>query len=503
MKRKAVIHQKGRSLPSIVLALSFLLIILSLSATPILYAQTTSHDTQQVTEHQNLAHSKENDSSEHEGSQVLHRVMLIVFQIAIIIIAAKLGAEFTERVLKQPGVLGELVVGILISPYLFGHLIYIPFVGQIFPSPESVPWMGFEAHNNLPVPMAVYVIAQIAAVILLFMAGLETDLKSFIKYGFASTVVGIGGVVFSQLFGMWLAVVGGFAKNYLDPAALFLGAMMVATSVGITARVLSEIHKLDTPEGVTILGGAVVDDVLGILTLAIVLGIVKAEKAGTQLDIGGIGSTALKAIGVWIGLMAFFLIFKDIIAKGLKFFKSPGAAHGLAIAICFFASAVAESFGLAMIIGAYVVGLAFSATELKHFLEEHLYGIYHAFVPVFFVVLGMMVNVHKMVATWKFGLIVSVIAILTKLLGCGLPALSVGFNWRGGMRIGMGMVPRGEVALIVAGVGLTAGAIGQDLFGLSIMMTVITTLIAPIALVPLFQKGGSGLKAKKLSSEEA
>ncbi len=278
---------------------------------------------------------------------------------------------------------------------------------------------------------------------------------------------------------------------------------MVATSVGITARVLSEIHKLDTPEGVTILGGAVVDDVLGILTLAIVLGIVKAEKAGTQLDIGGIGSTALKAIGVWIGLMAFFLIFKDIIAKGLKFFKSPGAAYGLAIAICFFASAVAESFGLAMIIGAYVVGLAFSATELKHFLEEHLYGIYHAFVPVFFVVLGMMVNVHKMVATWKFGLIVSVIAILTKLLGCGLPALSVGFNWRGGMRIGMGMVPRGEVALIVAGVGLTAGAIGQDLFGLSIMMTVITTLIAPIALVPLFQKGGSGLKAKKLSSEEA
>ena len=461
-----------------------------------------SHGVMMAQENDSVSMTEQAESAgaSHEAEGVLHRVMLIVFQLSLIVLAAKIGGEFTERYLKQPGVLGELVAGILISPYLFGKFIHLPMVGKIFPLPAPG---SFEAANNLPIPFTVYAIAQIAAVILLFMAGLETDLQSFIKYGLASTLCAVGGVVFPLITGMWLAVIGGFAEHLLDPAAMFLGAMMVATSVGITARILTEIRKLDTPEGVTILGGAVVDDVLGILVLAIVLGVARAESNGMGIDLGAIGMTALKAVGIWLGLMAFFLTFRNPIARFLEWFRSPGAAYALAVSICLFASAVAETFGLAMIIGAYVVGLAFSATKIKHYLEESLFGIYHALVPVFFVVLGMMVDMDKMVHTWKFGIIVSLVAIVTKLFGAGLPAMAVGFNFRGAMRIGVGMIPRGEVALIVAGVGLTAGAINQEIFGLSIMMTVVTTLVAPIALVPIFQKGGTGLRNQKVIPEVA
>lgn len=450
-------------------------------------------NTEQTPPHENEA-ALEGEGSEHsvtEEQGVLHRVMIIVFQLSLILLAAKLAGEFTERYLKQPGVLGELVAGILISPYLFGSYINIPFVGSVLkpPSPGS-----FEAANNLPIPFAVYSIAQIAAIVLLFMAGLETDLQSFLKYGFASTIVAMGGVLFPLLAGMWMAVQAGYANGYLDPSAMFLGAMMVATSVGITARILTEIHKLDTPEGVTILGAAVVDDVLGILVLAIVIGITNAEKTGNAINTSAIAITTAKAVGIWLGLMAFFLVLKNPIARLLSWFRSPGAGYVIALAICFFASALAESFGLAMIIGAYIVGLALSATKLKENLEESLHGLYHALVPVFFVVLGMMVDLNKMAATWKFGLIVSIIALLTKQFGAGLLAMPVGFNFLGAMRIGIGMIPRGEVALIVAGVGLTAGAITQELFGISIMMTVITTLVAPIGLVPIFNKKGTGLR---------
>ena len=151
-------------------------------------------------------------------------------------------------------------------------------------------------------------------------------------------------------------------------------------------------------------------------------------------------------------------------------------------------------FGLAMIIGAYAMGLVLSDTKLAHYLEEQTTSIYHVFVPVFFVVLGMLVDFSAMRGAMAFGLTVSFLAIISKVLGCGIPALGVGFNRRGSWRIGLGMLPRGEVALIVAGVGIAEGIIGPSIFGVSILMTMITTLLAPIFLVPAFQSGGSGLR---------
>ena len=164
----------------------------------------------------------------------------------------------------------------------------------------------------------------------------------------------------------------------------------------------------------------------------------------------------------------------------------------LAMALAFHFSGLAESFGLAMIIGAYTIGLALSHTELARSLARPVAAVYQVMVPIFFVVMGMLVDIPAIGGVLVFGIVFSVLGILGKVLGSGLPALGVGFNRTGAGRIGIGMLPRGEVALIIAGAGLARGIIGVDLFGVSIMMTLVTTLMAPIILVPLFRHGESG-----------
>jgi len=263
---------------------------------------------------------------------------------------------------------------------------------------------------------------------------------------------------------------------------------MTATSVGITARVLSDIHKLDSPEGVTVLAAAVVDDVLGILVLTVVLGI----SVGDGLSAGGVALIGTKAVGFWLALMVGGILGAPYISRALLAFRGSGSAVALALAIAFLAAGLAESFGLAMIIGAYSIGLALSGTSLAKQIEEPIMSVYHAIVPIFFVVMGMMVDVTTMGTVLIFGVVISLLAILSKVVGSGLPALLSGFNKVGAWRIGIGMLPRGEVALIIAGIGLSHGVIESDIFGVAIMMTVITTLIAPIILVPAFKNGGPG-----------
>ncbi len=410
-------------------------------------------------------------------------VKQLVFQLAVILLAAKLGGEVADRFFKVPPVLGELVAGIIIGPFALGGL-HIGGLGPLFEVPHSQPG----AASLVPVSPELYSLSQIAAIILLFAAGLETDIRQFLRYAGPATVVAIGGIVFPFIFGAFATVFFGFAKSFMDPTALFMGAIMTATSVGITARILSEMHKLDTPEGVTILGAAVVDDVLGILVLTIVVGIV---ATGT-VSLGQVAIVGVKAIGFWIGMTGLGILLSGIISRVFLSFRVGGAALGLTLALAFFASGLAESFGLAMIIGAYSIGLALSPTEAAHKLQEPLAAVAQALVPIFFVVMGMLVNIPAMGAALVFGVVLSVLAIIGKVLGCGIPALGFGFNKQGAWRIGIGMLPRGEVALIIAGIGLSRGIIQADIFGVAIMMTVVTTLLATILLVPAFEKGGSG-----------
>ena len=414
---------------------------------------------------------------------VIEKVTHLVFQLAFILAAAKVGGEICQRFLKIPPVLGELVVGIIIGPFALGQ-IDIPGLGPLFEAP----------HNGgaIPVSLELYSVSQIAAVVLLFTAGLETDLKQFLRYAGPATAVAIGGVVFPFLFGVgatFLFKPGGLEGDPLLHSALFVGAVMTATSVGITARVLNDINKLDSPEGVTILAAAVVDDVLGILVLTIILGLSEPDHSA---NFGSVALVGVKAIGFWLTLMVGGILLAKYISAALGSFRSAGSGIALALALAFLAAGLAESFGLAMIIGAYTIGLALSGTQLARQLEEPIMAVYHGLVPIFFVVMGMLVDVTVMGGVLLFGAVITFLAILSKVVGSGIPALFAGFSRAGSWRIGIGMLPRGEVALIIAGIGLSRGLIGSDVFGVAILMTVVTTLMAPLILVPSFARGGAG-----------
>ena len=416
------------------------------------------------------------------GHQITEVMTRFILQLAVILIAARLGGSFFKRWLKLPPVLGELSAGMLIGPFALGGL-----------SVLGLPPLFEAASGALPVSSELYALATLASIILLFLAGLETDLHTFIRYFGTAGIVGIGGIVFSFTLGAYCAVWFGAAHSFMDPAALFMGSISTATSVGITARILSEKRKTHTPEGACIMAAAVLDDVLGIIILAVVIGIAQLEGQG-GVNWKAIGLTEGKAFGFWLACTAIALASAKQVGRILKLSRNPATITTLALGLALLVAGLSEKAGLAMIIGAYITGLSLSSTDLVHFLQEQLEGIYNLTVPVFFCVMGMLVDLPSMGSVLTLGLTYTVIGILAKVLGCAVPAFFTRFNLRGSLRIGFGMLPRGEVALIIAGLGISTGIIESQLFGVCIMMTMITTLIAPPALIEAF-KGGSGLKA--------
>ncbi len=425
-----------------------------------------------------------------------HHMMMLSIQIGLILFFSKIGGKLFE-LLKMPGLLGELVIGIIIGPYLLGSL--------------SLPWFPngiFPLEGEFPVTTELYGIATIASIILLFMAGIETDLGLFLKYSVVGSFVGFGGIIASFAFGMGVSYLfsGLLLKNPISlfsPQSLFLGVMSAATSVGITARLLSEKKKMETPEGVTILAGAVIDDVGGIIALAIVLGIVGSTSGKIAGGFSKIGLVAIKAIGIWLIATLIGILSSHKISFLLKLFKSKTAIAIRALGLALIVSGLFEEAGLAMIIGAYVTGLSLSNTDIKNVIHDVLHPLYEFFVPIFFCVMGMLVDIRTFTSfpVIAFGLIYTVGAILAKITGCGIPALMFGFNTKGAFRVGAGMVPRGEVALIIAGIGISGGFIDQRIFGVSVLMTLLTTLSAPPILLSGFQIPGKGTKKEVEVSE--
>ncbi|OJF77256.1 MAG: sodium:proton exchanger [Treponema sp. CETP13] len=426
----------------------------------------------------------------------------LVLQLAVIIFAVRVFGKLAKKI-GIPSVLGELIAGIVIGPFALGGL---PLPG--FPNGL------FLVHPGSTVSPELYSISTIASIILLFASGLETDLKLFLKYSFSGGIIGFGGVAVSFILGDVSAMLM-MHTGFMDIPSLFFGIMSTATSVGITARILSDEKKMDSPEGVTILAAAVFDDVLGIVLLAIVMGIVSAMSGGSSLSGGAIGVIAVKAFSIWLVVTALCIIFSKKIAGFVKLFGSSFDFSICALGVALFLAGVFEKQGLAMIIGAYTMGLALSSTDIAPVIQERIHGIYELFVPVFFAVSGMMVNVGALMnkEVLIFGAIYTVIAVLAKIIGCGGPALAFGFNSKGALRIGAGMIPRGEVALIIAGIGMTSGIFAlkipgcpydaQQLFGVVIMMTLVTTLVAPPLLnIFLRMKGRGTRKDVKTSSAQ-
>lgn len=420
-----------------------------------------------------------------EGLDITHKMTQLVLQLAAIILASRVLGYLFQRFLKQPKVLGELAAGMIIGPFALGGLSIFK-AAPLFPRMEE----GF-----LSVSPELYAFAVVASIILLFVAGLETDLPTFIRFSGKGTIIGLGGVIVSFILGDLITVLlfpG--VDSFMHPVALFLGTLSTATSVGITARILSEKKKMSSPEGVTILAAAVLDDVIGIVILAVVIGIAKVSSSGGNIPWGQIGLIALKAFGFWIISTIAGILLAPKLTKNMKKLKSMELVASLSLGIALLLAGLAEKAGLAMIIGAYVTGLSLSQTDISHEIMKRIDGIYHFFVPVFFCVMGMMVDFSVVGKVFLFGLAYTGMAIIGKLVGCGIPALFSGFNLRGAFRIGAGMLPRGEVTLIVAGLGLSAGVIGPDVFGVAIMTMLIASVLAPPVLVGSF-KGGNGFKS--------
>ena len=458
-------------------------------------------------------------------------MMFLVLQIGIIIFAAKVGGALASM-MKLPSILGELAAGIVIGPWALGGIGFCPdmfnglFKDGLFHG-AALREMAAHGHTFDATSPALYGIATLASIILLFLSGLETNLKMFLKYSFVGSMVGVGGVLVSFAFGDLCAVwlLPQFFETFADlksmplaqaitqAAPLYMGIMSTATSVGITARILSEKKKMDSEEGTTIMAGAVIDDVLGLIVLAIGNGIIAANvgaKAAAEgaaaggMDWGNIGLVALKAFGVWLGATAIGVLAARYIAKFLKrCFKSPVVIATMAFGLALVLAGFFEMMGLAMIIGAYVMGLALSRTDLKHPITEMLTPVYTFLVPVFFCAMGMMVDMSALCSkpVLIFGGIYTVLVVLAKVLGCMIPSMCCGFNFLGGLRIGAGMVPRGEVALIIAGIGLSAGYLTQEIFGIGILMTLVTTVVAPPALVGLFAPKAKGVRHPKPSKD--
>ncbi len=402
------------------------------------------------------------------------RMTLMVLQLAAIVFAVRAGGALAQ-LMKLPSVVGELLAGIVLGPYALGTIALPGLSGGLFPLAE-----GFAISPEL------YAFSTIASILLLFSSGLETDIDMLLRYSFAGSIVGLGGVLASFVLGAGVGVLltGG---SFFSAPALFLGIMSTATSVGITARILSDRKKMDSPEGVTILAAAVFDDVLGIVLLAIVMGVVAAMTgSGQGLSSWAVLGIAAKAFGIWLGFTALGLIFGKHLSAFLK--KLGGEAHytALALGLALLLAGFFETQGLAMIIGAYIVGISLSHTDIAFLIQDKAKPLYDFFVPIFFAIMGMLVDLRQLMdpRVLGFGLIYTVMALIAKVIGCGLPSLFLGFNLRGAVRIGIGMVPRGEVALIVAGIGLSSGILEPSIFGVAVLMILITTLLAP----PLFNK---------------
>ena len=431
-----------------------------------------------------------------ESESITELMATLALQLGIIFFAVRIFGKLVKKA-GLPQVLGELIAGIVIGPYALGGIHLPGFPHGIFPL----------ATGAISVSSELYAFATMASIILLFASGLETNLKLFLRYSLAGGLISIGGVAASFIAGDMAGMLM-LRCSFSDPRCLFLGILIASNSLGIVARLLSEQKKMDSPEGVTILAASVFDDVYTIIVLAVVLGIVAAVSgqggSGDSLHVTAIIAIGGKAFGIWLGVTAIGLICAKKLASFLKIFKSTFDFSILAMGLALILGGLFEKQGLAMIIGAYISGLSLSKTDIAPVIQERTHIIYDFFVPIFFAVTGMMVNIRDVInpTVLIFGAIYSGAAIIAKIAGCGAPALLLGFNVKGALRIGLGMAPRGEMTLILAGIALTMGILNQQIFAVLVLMILVTTLVAPPFLSAALKLAGSGTR-KPVKSDDS
>lgn len=415
----------------------------------------------------------------------------VLFGLAVILLLAKLGGALFQR-LKQPAVLGELIAGILA-----GNLILF----------------GFTGIEPLKTNLVIGALAEIGVIILLFEVGLESNISEMLEVGWSSLLVALVGVIAPFFLGWGISAF--FLPQESILVHIFIGATLCATSVGITARVLKDMGKLQIREARIILGAAVIDDVLGLLILAVVAGAIRAQMAGTVLSIMSVVLIALKSILFLSGAILAGRYLVPHIFRRAERLEAGGVLLTISVAFCFLLAWLAAIVGLAPIVGAFAAGLVLDEAHLHPFrargeeLEELLRPVSTLFVPIFFVLMGLKVDLRALARPelFAFAGLLTLGAILGKQV-CSLAVLERPINR---LAIGLGMIPRGEVGLIFAGIGaaltlpdangVPEPVINAATFGAVVMMVIITTLVTPPALKWSLQRKPAAIANPPLSGE--
>ena len=388
-----------------------------------------------------------------------------IIGVGILLFAAKLMAELFLR-LKLPIVLGELIAGMIVGPFALGGL-------QII-----------DGKQLLQINDEIKILGEMGAIVILFMAGLEMTPKEFLKGGKAALVVGTLGVVIPFFVGLTVFQLFGFDALQ----SMLIATALTATSIAISIQVLSEFGKLKTPEARLIIGAAIIDDILAIAVLSVVTSIAGTDGGVDNIDITEVTITILQVLGFFaIMLMVSVVVIPKVITP--RIWKAKGSVEGIATAAFFGAAALAGSIGLSPIVGAFAVGMALSTSKVFDKIENYVGKIGLIFAPLFFAIIGAQVDLRAVdLNILLLSAVIVVVAVTTKLFGCGLPAMYFLKSKQKGLRVGIGMISRGEVGLIVAGVGITAGILTSEVYSTIIIMVVVTTIITPIWLKIEYRK---------------
>ncbi len=388
----------------------------------------------------------------------------VIISLSLLLFTAKIFAELFHRI-KLPIVLGELLAGIVIGPYALG---------------------GLPLFNGEPLVIldeTIKHIGELAAIVILFVAGLEITPREFLRGGASSFTVGALGVIVPFFVGYII-----FSLYGLEALeTLLIATALTATSIAISIQVLTSLGKMQTKEARLILGAAIVDDILAIAVLSVVLTMV--QTGNTSPDIMEITFLILKILGLFVALLVGSIVIVPRILHRERLWKSQGSIEGITTAIFFGGAGIAALVGLSPIVGAFAIGMAVASTRLIKQVEEYVHKLQIIFAPLFFAIIGAQVDLRGINPEVLLiaGIMVS-IAITTKLLGCGLSSLIFLKDKSKAMRVGIGMVSRGEVGLIVAGVGATSGVVSGDVYTAIIVMVAVTTIITPIWLKKAYSK---------------
>ena len=380
----------------------------------------------------------------------------VIISLGILLLAAKLMAELFHRV-KLPVVLGELLAGIIVGPFAIGGLFL------------------FDGEPLVMLDETLRHIGEIAAIVILFIAGLEITPREFLRGGAAAFTVGSLGVIVPFFVGYYVFSAFGIAALQ----SILIATALTATSIAITIQVLTELGRMQSKEARLILGAAIVDDILAIAALSVVVTMV--QTGNTEPAIIDIVLLIMQVLGTFAAILIVSVLVIPRIVHTDRLWKSKGSLEGIVTAAFFAAAGIAAIVGLSPIVGAFAIGMAVASTRIIKQVHEYVDKLQIIFAPLFFAIIGAQVDLRgvNLDVLYLAGILIAV-AVITKLVGTALPSLIFLKDKSRSMRVGIGMISRGEVGLIVAGVGVSSGALTNDIYTTIIMMVAATTIITPI-----------------------